>query len=434
MAKRSELMKIIAVSIVFLVLISGFSVIVYGSGSEKSISPYDISGNSSNNTVIANIKVGSGPYAVAYDPSNGYVYVANWYSNNVSVINGATNKVIANIAVGSEPEGVAYDSSNGYVYVANEGSNSVSVINGANNTVIVSIAVGSGPCGVAYDFSNGYVYVANVNSNDVSVINGTTNTVIASIAVGSGPGDVAYDSSNRYIYVTNWNSGTVSIISTSPQVIKKYSVTFTESGLPTGTSWSVTFNGKTETSTTNIISFTEPNGTYSFSIASINGYSVSPSSGRITVNGANVNQAITFTAVTTSLYTITFTESGLPSGASWSITLNGTTKSSTTNTITFKEPNGTYSYTISTEDKNYAPVALSGTFTVNGANGNQTITFTAVTTLTTVTTPTNYLLYIIIVIVVIIAVLGVVMAMRRGKNKGGPKQWQEPPKQQPPQQ
>jgi predicted membrane channel-forming protein YqfA (hemolysin III family) len=59
---------------------------------------------------------------------------------------------------------------------------------------------------------------------------------------------------------------------------------------------------------------------------------------------------------------------------------------------------------------------------------NQTITFKAVTT------PTNYLLYIIIVIVVIIAVLGVVMAMIRGKNKGGPKQWQEPPKQQPPQQ
>jgi len=465
--------------------------------------------NGASNKVIASIAVGSWPWGVAYDSSNGYVYVTNEGSNNVSVINGASNKVIASIAVGSYPYGVAYDSSNGYVYVANDDSSSVSVINGATNTVIASIAVGLGPWGVAYDSSNGYVYVANEGSNNVSVINGATNTVIASIAVGSEPAGVAYDSSNGYVYVANYDSNSVSIISTPPQAIKKYSVTFTESGLTSGISWSVIFNGTTESSTGNTIKFNEPNGTYSFSISPISGYSASPSSGSITVNGANVNQAITFTAVTPSIYKITFTESGLSSGTTWSATLSGATKtansntivfnepngtysfiigaingytatpssgtitvngsnvnqgitftlngtkvfvvtftenglpsgtmwyvnlsngqsfSSTTDTITLNEPNGTYSYTISTKDKNYVPVSSSGTFTVNGANVNQTITFKAVAT------PTNYLLYMIIVIVVIIAVLGAVMAMRRGKNKGGPKQWQEPPKQQPPQQ
>jgi len=427
------------------------------------------------------------------------------------VIDGANNTLIASINVGAYPEGLAYDPSNGYIYVANSWSNTVSVINGANNTVIASIAVGSSPFGVAYDPSNGYLYVD--EGVNLTVINGATNKIISVINVGSGgwPSTImAYDASNGYLYVSNFILGTVSIISTPAQAVKKYyTVTFTETGLTSGTSWSVTFNGTTESSSTNTITFNEPNGTYSFSIASINGYSVSPSSGSITVNGANVNQAITFTAVTPSIYTITFTESGLYSGATWSVILAGVTKtantntiifnepngtysftigaingytatpssgvitvnganvnqgitftlngtkvfivtfiesglpsgtiwyvnlsngqsfSSTTNIITFNEPNGTYSYTISTKGKNYAPVILSGAFTVNGANVNQTITFKAVTT------PTNYLLYIIIVIVVIIAVLGVVMAMRRGKNKGGPKQWQEPPKQQPPQQ
>ncbi|MEM3198319.1 MAG: hypothetical protein QXJ85_02170 [Thermoplasmata archaeon] len=46
-------------------------------------------------------------------------------------------------------------------------------------------------------------------------------------------------------------------------------------------------------------------------------------------------------------------------------------------------------------------------------------------------TPTNYLLYVIILIVVIIAVLGAVIAMRRGKKKQGPRQWQEPAKEKP---
>jgi len=40
--------KILAVSIVFLFLVSGFSVMVYGSGSQKSTSPSGISGNISN--------------------------------------------------------------------------------------------------------------------------------------------------------------------------------------------------------------------------------------------------------------------------------------------------------------------------------------------------------------------------------------------------
>jgi len=323
--------------------------------------------NGATNKVIASIAVGLNPEGVAYDSSNGYVYVTNGFSSNVSVINGTTNSVIANINVGAGPEGVAFDSANGYIYVTNSGSNNVSVINGTTNSVIANINVGAGPEGVAYDPSNGYIYVTNFNSNDVSVINGATNEVIANISVGSYPYGVALDSANGYIYVTNSYSGSVSIISTSPQVIKKYTVTFTESGLPSGTSWSVTFNGTTESSSTNTITFSEPNGTYSYSIAAVSGYKVSPSSGSITVNGKNVNQAITFTSVTTTSYTITFTESGLPTGTSWSVTLNGNTETSTTNTISFTEPNGTYSFSIASIN-GYSVSPSSGNITVNGAN------------------------------------------------------------------
>jgi len=194
MYKRSELIKIVAVSIVFLFLVSGFSVMAYGSGSEKSISSGDKSGNIS----IKNLPI-------------------------APVDNSSNDTVIANISVGSNPGGIAYDSSNGCVYVTNFNSNSVSVINGATNTVIASIYVGSNPLGIAYDSSNGYVYVTNLWSNSVSVINGATNKVIGRIAVGSNQWGVAYDPSNGYVYVANSNSSTVSIISTSPKVIKIYS-------------------------------------------------------------------------------------------------------------------------------------------------------------------------------------------------------------------
>src|SRR5205823_2152487 len=96
---------------------------------------------SSSGTIVAAIPVGNGPYGLAYDSGNAYVYVANSGSGNVSVISGMN--VIATVPVGNYPGGVAYDSGNGYVYVTNCGSNNVSVIDGT--IVIATVPVGNCP-------------------------------------------------------------------------------------------------------------------------------------------------------------------------------------------------------------------------------------------------------------------------------------------------
>ncbi len=121
---------------------------------------------------------------------------------------------------------------------------------------------------------------------------------------GYHSGQTQYDAQVGWDYPTGWGSinawnftQDVKGISTT----STYTVKFTESGLPSGTTWSITFNGATESSTTSTISYSGiVNGTYSFSVGSVSGYTASPSSGTITVNGGNVNKAITFTAVSTS--------------------------------------------------------------------------------------------------------------------------------------
>ena len=252
--------------------------------------------NGKTNTVIGCITVGKDPLGIAFDPTNGYIYVTNAGSNTVSVINSKTNKVIESIVVGEEPAGIIYDPSNGYIYVSNSGSNTVSVINSKTNSVIENITVGKDPLGIAFDPTNGYIYVTNAGSNTVSVINSKTNSVIENISVGSFPDAILYDPSNGYIYVANSGSGTISVISTS-SVVKLYTITFIESGLPSGTTWTVALNGTIETSTTDTISFNEPNGTYYFSIENVSGYAAIPSFGKIIVSGKNVTQEITFTVV-----------------------------------------------------------------------------------------------------------------------------------------
>jgi hypothetical protein len=75
-------------------------------------------------------------------------------------------------------------------------------------------------------------------------------------------------------------------------------------------------------------------------------------------------------------YTVTFTESGLPSGTSWYVNLsNGQTYSSTNGTISFKEPNGTYPYTVATSLRTFQPSSSTGSFNVNGAPLSESVTF-----------------------------------------------------------
>ena len=75
--------------------------------------------------------------------------MANYFSNSVSVIDGASNTVVATVAVGNNPGGVAVNPNTNRIYVANSGSGNVSVIDGASNTVIATVAGMSYPEGVA---------------------------------------------------------------------------------------------------------------------------------------------------------------------------------------------------------------------------------------------------------------------------------------------
>src|SRR5918996_170876 len=86
-----------------------------------------------------NVPVGMSPFGIAYNSENGSVYVANFYSNSISVIDGFTNDLVMTIPLDSNtfPAGVVASLENGYVYVTNFYSSSTT---GTNlSTGIVSV-------------------------------------------------------------------------------------------------------------------------------------------------------------------------------------------------------------------------------------------------------------------------------------------------------
>jgi len=80
-----------------------------------------------------------------------------------------------------------------------------------------------------------------------------------------------------------------------------YAVAFSETGLGTGEVWSVTLGGITQSSSTSVITFEVINGTYPYSIPSVDGANPSPGSGTVFIVGASSNVTVSFSTSCTGL-------------------------------------------------------------------------------------------------------------------------------------
>lgn len=222
-------------------------------------------------------------------------------------------------------------------------------------------------------------------------------------------------SSPKGIYVPSPAAGNVTINGAGATVdiafalVPYYTVTFVESGLPSGTNWSVSLfegwsggfggNGswapqplcgrsQFNSSTTSTVDFTLPNGTYAFAVGNASNatdlFVPSPAFGNVTVNGSAVTVDITFSAIP--VYEVSFVETGLPSGTNWSVVLfnessgwfwNGSANA----TINFTVPNGVYNFSVSNASNAsvlYVPSPANGTVTVNGKAVTVDVKFTGI--------------------------------------------------------
>src|SRR5216684_2906211 len=97
--------------------------------------------------LLPTVAAGSMPYSVAVNQVTNKIYVANYGSNTVTVIDGATNAPIT-VNVGGAPSSVAVNPVTNKIYVANYNSNTVTVIDGATNST-TPVNAGSGSISVA---------------------------------------------------------------------------------------------------------------------------------------------------------------------------------------------------------------------------------------------------------------------------------------------
>lgn len=339
--------------------------------------------NTTTNTVVGSIPLGTGTNdtSATFDQGNNYLYVSNsnYTNHNLTEIKTTSNTVSGNVAYPHPALGPsAIDTMNGILFVVdNSSTNTVTLMNTGNNAFIRTVGVGKGPSGVYFNPYDQDIYVVNSQSNNLTVLDGA-GTAIGSIPVANTPEFMAIDSNTGVMAVSNPVAGTVTFVSPSTKGCYAYPVDFSETGLASGTSWSVTVGTGIATSTTAQDTLYEGNGSYTYTVGAVPGYIASPPSGSFTVVGASVSVAIAFIPLASSgNYTIYFNETGLFAGTTWGVNLSGTISQYPSTSIPFSVGNGTYAYTI-LPPTNYTATPPSGGITVKGSNVAVKITFTRV--------------------------------------------------------
>jgi YVTN family beta-propeller protein len=168
-------------------------------------------------TPLGQVSVGDNPRGVAVDPERSRVYVANYGSNSVSIIDGATNNLLRTISGLTTANGLAYDPTQELIWVSNYELDSLTPIqtaaNPADYVALPAIGVGNGPWGVAYDPIHNYVYVANSLGNSVSLIDAASRSLVTTLNGSfNQPFHLAANPVTGKVYVANAGHNSVTVI------------------------------------------------------------------------------------------------------------------------------------------------------------------------------------------------------------------------------
>jgi YVTN family beta-propeller protein len=160
-------------------------------------------------SAATSIQVGRNPAAIAVNPATHHVYVANFGSNSVTVIDESSRNATA-VQVGSGPRAIAVNSATNKVYVANGNGDTVTLIDGTTYDT-ETIRVGSRPTSIVVNELTNKVYVASADSEDLTVIDGASNRT-ASVKMTSDAGALALNSATSKIYTAGPTGGSMTVV------------------------------------------------------------------------------------------------------------------------------------------------------------------------------------------------------------------------------
>jgi len=346
--------------------------------------------------LVATVPTGSEPFGAAVDDASDTIYVANQGSENRTVIAAANDSIAATIPVVAPAamlQGVAYDPHDGLVWVA-AGLLTLAAINATREAVDAILT--DDPAGIAFDPSSDQICLTNTYNftvgclapderelhiavplevNETGLPDGTVwpirvngsgwvpNATVAGAAAPSftvwldpavaAIGDYLVSPLGTHGYDPSPSSAWYAPVLGEPLYLNvsydpppgAVALSFDESGLPAGTAWGIILDGAPGDSVGATDVFATANGSHAFRVVAPPGFVPDPANGSVLVEGGPATVPVTFLPAPPE-YTVTFEENGLASGTTWTVVLNGTSRSATTPELSVAVPAGTYPFAV----------------------------------------------------------------------------------------
>ena len=323
-----------------------------------------------NGTLADNVTVGSSALALLYDRSySSYVNISTPFtSGNLSIGGKGLTAFQGNpINVTIAPGTYAFD-----IYNASGRVGTKNATITAGSYTALSITAG-------YLSTVHFVETGLTSHHRWSITLGATTSSSTSDTIGFLMINGSYNFQLTAIpgFIANLSRGSVLVQGSQVTVLLSfiqvvYGVQLFETGLPDNTTWSVTVNNQTHATSTGLLVFTLPNGSYSYTLGIVPGWSAAPNAhGSLTVNAAAIRRTLTFHQFT---YGVLAQSTGLPRGTVWGIEIGTIWTNGSISTILANVPNGSYTYRV-TAGSGYIASPTTGNLTVFAAPAFLNITF-----------------------------------------------------------
>ncbi|MGH9339806.1 MAG: beta-propeller fold lactonase family protein [Acidobacteriota bacterium] len=186
-------------------------------------------------TPVGEVKVGNAPTYAALSPDGGLLYVTNFASDEVKVIDTTRRRVVATFYAGYEPLGIAVNPSGTKIFVTNYSNGLVKVVDAKTYQILDDIKVSGIPSNVVISPNGAQAFVTNFGRGKigrVDFIDTTSHDVTGEIEIGVRPLAAAVSLLGDYLYVICGGSDELYVIDIADKkVIQKMAVGHAPDGI-----------------------------------------------------------------------------------------------------------------------------------------------------------------------------------------------------------
>jgi DNA-binding beta-propeller fold protein YncE len=161
---------------------------------------------------VGRVSLGLQASGLDVDPSSGWVYITNEYSDNISIYDPQRDDIVTSIPAGNLPTELVLITPDDLLCVASSGQRNITILSSSTGNVQASYGLCAAATGLAYDRIQGVVYASAGECREISAFRPATALSTGDIALSGNPGLLWIDEENRKLYVCLPEDNRVAIV------------------------------------------------------------------------------------------------------------------------------------------------------------------------------------------------------------------------------